>query len=78
MDLAAVHRVLQRPADPQPPGVAARIPEKRLAGRQRRQGVHVAGPVARHDVEQQRRVRDRARQRAVDAEPGQVRDERRV
>ncbi len=74
--LGALDRVLQRPADPQPARLAAGVAEERLAGRERRLGVHVAGEVAGHHVEQQRRVGDRARERAVDAQAGQVGHER--
>src|SRR2546429_5761601 len=42
-------RSLQRPANPQAAGLAAGVAEERLAGRERRLGVHVAGEVAGQD-----------------------------
>ena len=60
------------PADPQPAGIALAPAEERLAGRQRRQQVGVAGHGDGDRVEERGGVAHRAGQRAEHAQPGGV------
>jgi hypothetical protein len=63
-------------ADPEPARLAARIAEERLAGRQRRERIHVTRVVAGHHVKEQGGVRDGPADRTVDRQPEEVRHDR--